>query len=514
MAKKRATPRRAANVKAAQVTVAELQRREVAVENALMSRTELIRELTDSRRDLDADCGYKSTGELTASIYRELYDRMAIATRVVEVLPLESWCVSPRLFEEEEVEDREPTAFETRWTEVGKSLTMQEKSWLDTEETNPFWDYLQRVDVLSGIGSYGAILLGYDDGLDLNQAVVPKRDMELLYVRVFDETLAKISKYDEDTNSRRFGRPTEYTLTLHDSSGVSAVSTATLPTKEMTVHWTRVIHVADNLGSSELFATPRIRPVYNNIHDLRKLYGGSAEMYWKGAMPGWSIESQPQMQGEVEVDKDDLRDQLEKQQNSLQRHLLMIGLNVKSLAPQVVDPTPQIDVQLTAICIKMAIPKRIFMGSERGELASSQDSRWWNGRLIRRQARYITPRLIAPLVDRLIWAKVLPEPKSYGVEWPNLNALTEEERAKVAQMRADAMAKYVKAGVVALIAETDYLVREMGYTKEEADAMVKAATKRIEEEEAKAEEEREAAAALGFGGDEGEEPEDNFEGED
>ena len=40
--------------------------------------------------------------------------------------------------------------------------------------------------------------------------------------------------------------------------------------------------------------------------------------------------------------------------------------------------TPFIEVHLQAICIKIPCPKRVFMGSERGELASAQDDSQWN----------------------------------------------------------------------------------------------------------------------------------------
>jgi hypothetical protein len=112
----------------------------------------------------------------------------------------------------------------------------------------------------------------------------------------------------------------------------------------------------------------------------------------------------------VTIDKADVRNQIENYVNSLQRYLALTGMSAKTLAPQVSDPSSQIDKHLEAICIQLGIPKRIFMGSERGELASSQDDASWNDRLKARQQGYITPRIIVPFVDRLIAVGVLPEP--------------------------------------------------------------------------------------------------------
>jgi hypothetical protein len=114
--------------------------------------------------------------------------------------------------------------------------------------------------------------------------------------------------------------------------------------------------------------------------------------------------------GDVTIDSDDVRDQIENYINSLQRYLALTGMSAHTLAPQVSDPSSQIDKHLEAICIQLGIPKRVFMGSERGELASSQDDASWNDRLKARQNGYITPRIIVPFIDRLISVGVLPEP--------------------------------------------------------------------------------------------------------
>ena len=70
---------------------------------------------------------------------------------------------------------------------------------------------------------------------------------------------------------------------------------------------------------------------------------------------------------------------------------------------------------------------------------------------------------------------VLPEPIGYSTVWPDLNSLTEEEQAAVSLKRTEAMAKYVQGSVEALVAPMDYLVRVMGMTQEEAEAIVAAA---------------------------------------
>jgi hypothetical protein len=222
-------------------------------------------------------------------------------------------------------------------------------------------------------------------------------------------------------------------------------------------------------------------PIFNRLHDLQKLYSGSAEMYWRGAFPGLSIETHPQLGGDVEIDTEAARNQMEQYMNGLQRYFAIQGVTAKSLAPQVVDPTPQISTQIEAICIRLGIPMRIFMGSERGELASSQDSDTWDNRLRTRQNNYVTPRIIVPFIDRLIWLGILPEPAGYSVCWPDLAEASANEKATTAQLVTDAMSKYVGGGVDQLIEPQNYLTKILGFTDEEAAEITEATVDHVAE---------------------------------
>ena len=463
-----------------------LEIRDMAL-NALLSRQEFLKNFLDERRDIDDECGYPKTNELNAAHYRMLYDREGVATRVVTVLPEESWSSGPKVFEDDDVDTE--TAFEKAWKDLAKSL--RGDSSYESEESNPIWEFLKRVDILSGIGHFGVLLLGFDDGEDMSQPVElvtekqQSKKRKLLYMRAFDESLVQITRYENDKNDARYSHPNMYQITMSDLDnrhGGIGVEQATLD-----VHWSRIVHVADSLGSSEIFGVPRMRPVYNRLYDLRKLYGGSAEMYWRGAFPGLSFETNPQNAGDTEIDLAATRAAAENYMNTLQRYLINDGMTVKSISPQMSDPTSQIDTQINAICILLGIPKRIFEGSERGELASSQDAGSWARRMATRQDMYLTPRIIVPFVDRLIQAGVLPRPKQFNVVWGDMAEATDMEKADLAVKQTEALAKYVGGGVDTLFEPMSYLTRILGLEEDEAEAVLKASVKHIEEANPEAE---------------------------
>lgn len=487
MAKKKPAPKGSAKMRAATARNIQIYNEAMAA-NSTFSRSSLSRQLNneqDPRRSIDDDCGFPKRGSITSEMYKDMYDRMPIATRVVQVLPRESWQVTPIV---QETEDKDvDTAFEMDWKELSRKLSGP--SWHEAEDGggNAVWEYLLRADIQSGIGEYGVLLLGFDDLAENEtlekpiESVVagkPSTDKrELLFIRVFDQVNARIHSYDADKRSPRFGQPEFYNLTFNDPQGNT--TGINVPTGTEKVHWSRCIHLADNLGSSEIIGVPRQQPVYNNELSLRKVYDGSAEMYWKGALPGLSVETHPELGGDVVFEAEATKDEIEQYQNSLQRVLLTKGLTVKSLAPQISDPTPQVRIQIEAICILLGIPIRVFMGSERGELASGQDDETWNDRLRVRQSMYITPRIIVPFIDRLILAGVLTVPEKYTAKWPDLDSPSDKDRAEIAAMLAKAIADYIASGADALIPPLHFFVDIMHLDKEKVEAFLEMA---IEEE--------------------------------
>jgi hypothetical protein len=661
------------------------------VANVMLSREELLQAFVVGH-DVDEECGYPDPMLLTPEYYRRLYDSDGIANRVCQLMPRESWQGRPKIYESED--DEETTDFEEAWDEMCNALNPVSKSWHGAEEGSPLWEYLIRADILSGIGQFGVLLLGLDDGLNLQDptdgvevltanswinsprgamravewlpdsaihhseveaigtfnrehpvvnsgtedavqrrmgrainreteaiiwvgwpngsrpcwavvnrrtgaligrvngpaltanavkgkgfsatkppktqsirkdsygpyklggggapgdgpfvqgtdksysqgyglgmpapqypggvdtriggatgGVAPalsgtdqqyfgvqfgpsetfgdpgKKPRRLLFLRSFDESLVQVVRYEWNIRNPRFGLPVMYRITLNDPrqphSGVG------LPLATVYVHWSRLTHLADNLHASEIFGVPRMRPVINQILNIRKLLGSSAEGYWKSCFTTMSFETHPALGGDVPVDVAGLRQMYTDYQARLQRAFYLTGMSAKSIAPSVVDPSPHVDKQTEAICVQLGCPVRVFKGSERGELASSQDDEAWNERKGERRHLYITPKVIVPFVDRLIQIGVLPEPDmkkngGYHAFWPDLDALGDKDKAGIALQKTQAMAQYVSGNVEQLMAPPDYLMRVLDMEREVVEEMQDEVERKQEEEQQEA----------------------------
>lgn len=444
--------------------------------NATLFRRDLMASIVDPKRDIDKECGYPQ--EIGPELYHHSFEREGISNRLVRLYPEESWKHDPDVYETEE-----------------PAVTPFEEGLKTLNERFGLYSMMERIDIISGIGHYGVLLIGVKDGKSLETPAFgierdgslskkrPKDQTELLYLRPFDEVLADIESVEADETNPRFGQPLFYNIKFADtrprgmyhipSTSGAAISDLSITKK---VHWTRVIHIADNRMTSEIFGTPRLKDVFNYLYDLRKILSGSGEMFWKGGYPGYSFEVAPDNVGQIEIDKDSMRKEMENFSNSLQRYMALVGVSAKSLAPQVADPRGHFDTQLDAICIAKGIPKRILMGSEQAQLASTQDKKTWNERLGHRQIRYLTPFVIRPVIDRLIALNVLPMPKDgkYIVEWPEVYSPSDDDIATTAFKRTQAIAQYLTSGGENLMPPKQFLTMILHFTAEEAEAILQA----------------------------------------
>ncbi len=370
-------------------------------------------------RDIEETLGYKK--DVAYHDYWYAFKRQDIAKAIINRPVQATWQGPINIIE---VDDDEETALEKEW----KALTR--KHWLK--------DKFIRVDRLTCIGRYGVLLLGLDDVKRKEDAMRPvetgKRRLE--YIKPLSEASAEIISWDTKASSPRYGLPVMYQVTVNDpqQEGINIT---------MRVHYTRIIHITGDRLESEVYGTPVLEAVYNRLEDLRKLVGGSAEMFWKGARPGYGAKLDPDFNMSAD-EEEELEKQIDEYEHSLRRILVLNGVEMQSLAQQVSDPTHHVDAQIQMISAVTGIPKRILTGSERGELSSTQDIGAWKELIQMRREEYAELQIIGPFVNRMIELQVLPEAiqGEYVVEWSDLHAPSEKEKAEVGKIRAAALKEY------------------------------------------------------------------------
>lgn len=378
----------------------------------------------------------------------------------------------------------------------GNSNSKLPEAWKLLERKHSITNLFSKADKLAGILQYSVMMLGLsdddaktpskpvkgedDDGKEIN------RDLDLNYIKVFRQDHADILKINGDVSSPNYGKPSLYQIetlnseSLNQSLGTTTGKSVSTPIiddgKSVTVGQgtiavdaTRVIHIAENVLEGDIYGPPRMEACLNNIQDLEKVHGGSAEMFYRGAQPGWAFSVDP----DAEYDEDDIDDmdaQIDDMLLGLNRYIKLQGITPTSLAPQVSDPTPHANVQWRAISAIIRAPFRILIGSESGELASSQDADAWDSEINSRR-NTDCERWIRDLVNTLMAFGILPFEIDYEVEWEPVNAQNEKLKSEIALSKSLAIKNYTTSiNPEGVIPVKTFLTKILGFSEEDANA--------------------------------------------
>ena len=344
------------------------------------------------------------------------------------------------------------------------------------------YHYLRRADIISGIGQFGGLFLGMDDGKSPDKEV-PDGNHTLLYMRPFAQDSLTIKEWERDTSNPRYGLPKTYTLNVIDLNTSPVSGTASSKGKAITIHWSRMIHIAEGLKDNDVYGMPRLKRVLNRLEDMDRVVGGSSEMFWRGAFPGYNFKLDPEADPETQ-DVDDAKEQIENYVHKFQRYLRLQGIDVQTIDQQLSSPKDNFEVLISVISAVTRIPKRKFLGSERGELASGQDDENWNDYIHDRRANYIEPFVLRVFIDRMIKYGVLPKPElGYDVKWKDLNTLSDKDRAEVSRTKTEALVKYTAAvGSDLIVPPGIFRRRFLEMTQDDVEAADEEVQKLIEEE--------------------------------
>lgn len=397
-------------------------------------------------RDLYQALGYKR--ELRYEDYYKMYKRGDIAKTIINKPANAVWGNHPKISEQDQkVIDTDEDSLNNQWKRLVKEHNL--------------YSQILRLDKLLGLGRYAILLFGFSDSTEFSKPLKTEDDTELLYIHPYSEESVKIQKYVSAKNDPRYGLPEMYQIqTVNPETNTK--------NQAMLVHHSRVLHVVEDPLENQIFGTPRLEAIFNRLEDLQKLLGGSAEMFWRGARPGYAAMADKDATF-GEIDSDTMKEQFDEFEHNLRRWITVQGVKIEDLAPQVSSPKEHIDAQVMFVSMVTGIPKRILTGSERGELASTQDEKVWNNLIRDRMSTFAEPQILRPLIDKLIECNILnTEKEDYIVTWPKMSAMGEKEKADITKMRAQAIAEYLKTpGADMLIPPEIWLRDEFGYTEQQ-----------------------------------------------
>jgi uncharacterized protein len=411
----------------------------------------------DGTRDIYQALGYPK--DITWSNYWSRYNRQDMAKAIIDRPVQASWKGEIDVIEN-----------------ISEDLTPFETAWQDIYERLKLKSIFIRADKLTGVGQYAVIFLGLDDASNTESLVNPVRKgatPKLLYVKPLSQETAQIEAYEENPKNERYGLPLIYSITIQSGE----------KSQNIRVHYSRVVHITEEVLQDEVHGTPRLQAVYNRLIDLEKLVGGDAEMFWRGARPGYTGEVSPDYQMTAEM-LNDLKEQIDEFENNLRRILINEGVKYNALQQQIADPLSHVDAQMQMISAVTGIPKRILTGSERGELSSAQDKLEWISYVTSRREEQNEPNILRPFIDKCIEIGVLPKPTSpYIVRWDKLFSLSDKEKVDIGHTRSLAMKEFSMGSIEEYVTLDLFLKHFLNFDEVQIEEIVENRERAIEEEE-------------------------------
>jgi len=319
----------------------------------------------------------------------------------------------------------------------------------DLVRTQDLWDVAARADMLAGIGTFGVVVLEFDDVQRTDVSDGDKNDAFAMEVED-PSSLQGLRPYSRESvenvklggpGSGRWGQPIKYQLDLTDENDEEFATEEGPDT--MWVHHSRVIHIhSDQLLDDEIRGIPRQQPVYNNLVDIERTLGSAGTLAYRAS--AWGININISEDYSLEDNGEDLRKHLARWQAGLENVLQTHGADdVQSLGGEDIDPQPVIDPNVEAISAQKGIPQSVLKGNETGERSTTQDLKEWYGKIQERREQFVTPTIVRALIDRLIQYNIISPPNdgatSYSVEWDPLHEMSQKDKADVQHTRAQAL---------------------------------------------------------------------------
>ena len=379
----------------------------------------------DAKHDHYADYGWPR--DLTFSQLHSMYLRNGIGKAAVEKTILKTWESTPEIWESEEPKESDLEAdIRQRFDDLN------------------LWRALADADRRSIVGGYAGVILRYADGQPFSTPVgrVPgglEGIAELVPVWAGQLT---VSRWHSDQASPDYGKPAMF------SFNEAAIQSATGVQGQPRVHEVHPDRVLIWSADGTVHARSGLESGYNDLIDVEKIKGAGGEGFRKNAKaaPVFELDKEARLGDmarsmgvpETEI-ADAMNDQVGDWQKGFDKLLMLQGMTAKTLSITLPSPEHFFAAPVQSFAASMLIPKKILVGNQTGERASTEDAKDWARVNMSRRSNVCRP-LIRDLLRRFETVGILPE-RDWHIEWDDLTDSTPEEKMARAKAMSDINAR-------------------------------------------------------------------------
>lgn len=370
--------------------------------------------------------------QLTFDNFHRQYRRGSTGFAAVNKLLDSCWVDKPTIIDGDEYRES------TKTTDWEKSVAKLMKK---------HWAKIKDADRRNMVGRYSALLIQVRDSRDWSEPVdiaAVKRLGSKALVKLIPAWEAQITpgNTDVDTHSETYGQPVSY----HFNEQPVGDDKTTGSPRAVQVHPDRIILLCEGSEDENILSgIPLLEAGYNDLLDIEKTKGGSAEGFLKNASRqlGIAFDKETDMaslkKAAIEAGFKDLGEALNekvvKMNQGTDAALVMQAGTPSVLSVAAADPTPSWTVSANQFCATIQCPFNILFGKQTGNLASEEDKTAWATRCNGRRWGFMSD-VVTRVIERF-WAIGIIDPPSTGevtLAWSDLLAPSEKE--KIANMQA------------------------------------------------------------------------------
>lgn len=430
----------------------------------------------NGKRDIWGTLGYPDPEEVSPAEYIRRAQNQEIANTIVTKPVETTWRENPEIKDAGSLDVDEQTAFENDIEEL-----------LDGEHMlHGLLHYLEWADRVQRPVRFGALLMGFDDGQDLELPVDSSNlssPSDLRYLRplteadVIDWRLAsEVESYrgfdDEATDlltesAIRPDQPVLYAIRMRDPNASSNSSS----TQKRWVHHTRLVHIVEQPGDTEWTGQSCLQVVLHRLIDFEKVLGASAEMFFTGADRKFYASSRGKPTETASQDEMELFDQqIREMIHGMRPALYGENIDLEVIDGQEVDPSGLVDAYYKSIAGSIGMPQNMLTGNELGDRATSEDRATWYGRIKERQQQFAEPVILRSVIDKLRQYGVISYPDhedgEYEVIWPTL--FEEDAASRAERHRVEAQMFKTAEEAIAMGANREVVYERLGIELDES----------------------------------------------
>lgn len=400
--------------------------------------------------------GYQET--LTFSHFLAAYERGGAGHGAVHRILDKCWQEMPRI--------KAPTSNkETPWESAVKKVLQGING----------WQKLRDFDRRNMVGRYAGLIYRVADGQPLREPLA--RGQRLVDLVPVYESQIKVTAWNSDPAAENFGTPAMWQYRMRPPG---EADTQGAPDQWVDVHPSRVQILAEGSVGSFFDGVPLLKAGFNNLSDLEKISGGSAESFLKNSARAVTLNFSPEASPAVITQNPDgsastktvrevVGEQIDSLNRSIDSALVTQGATVGTLQTTVSDPGPSFTVAANLFAASVQIPMTILFGAQTGRLASDQDKADMIARCKSRQINELTP-MLSELIRRMQAAGLI-EAGEFEIEWPPLDAPGDDAKAAILGKMTSAMQQAFQAGLPEPLFDANELRGVMGYEERTDDGM-------------------------------------------